>query len=90
MNSRVKNTATIPQKVTLVCILGLLLFLPPAPCGAREYDVAYTDAKTLKAMCKDHGEFQESDTSYHCTYKKQGNIRECSKQTKRCLMVTPK
>jgi hypothetical protein len=56
--------------------------------NAKTYNVANTSKKGMKKMCAGHGTFGSGENSYSCTYKN-GNIRECSRATKKCITETP-
>jgi hypothetical protein len=56
---------------------------------ARTYQVHFHNQATLKSLCKKGGgKFNSGHASYSCTYKN-GNIRECNRETKKCVTETP-
>ena len=76
--------------VTPLVIATLLLgCLAGQTAEAREYVVKNIGMKGLASSCgRGGGEFVETEGGYHCNYQN-GNIRECSKSTKKCVVVTP-
>lgn len=56
---------------------------------AKTFKVHFHNEKTLKALCaRGGGKFNSGEASYSCTYKN-GNIRECSREQKKCIVETP-
>jgi hypothetical protein len=57
---------------------------------AKTYQVHYHNKATLKSLCKKGGgKFNSGEVSYSCTYKN-GNVRECNRNSKQCIVDTPK
>jgi hypothetical protein len=57
---------------------------------AKTYQVHYHNQATLKSLCKKGGgKFNSGSASYSCTYKN-GNVRECNRDSKQCIVDTPK
>ena len=56
---------------------------------ARTYTVKYMGEKAMAGICSGHGVSGSGENSYSCTYPN-GNIRECNRETKKCIMDTPK
>jgi hypothetical protein len=51
--------------------------------------VAYLSEKGLKSTCgKGGGTFQSTEHGHACNYKN-GNIRDCNRTTKTCVVTTP-
>lgn len=78
---------------TFISVLVAIAAL--AYCGiqiaeAKEYKAAKMSEGALKAACKrGGGAFNSGDNDYSCSYKN-GNLRDCSKKTGECIVITPK
>ncbi|MEO6014655.1 MAG: hypothetical protein ABIQ30_13845 [Devosia sp.] len=55
---------------------------------ARTYSVKYMGEKAMAGICSGNGVSGSGENSYSCTYPN-GNIRECNRQTKKCITETP-
>lgn len=72
----------------IVLIVSAVLIAVPSFVQAKEYKVAYLGERALKAACdRGKGKSGSGINSYSCTYKN-GNIRECNRKTKKCIVVT--
>lgn len=74
---------------SLLCfsaILGLSLLTYSA--SAKEFNASYQSKASLRASClKAGGKYTNGQNSYYCNFKS-GNLKECSKRVKRCIIVT--
>lgn len=76
---------------TFLILLTAIVTLGSATVSthAKEYVVKNIGKTGLKNSCaRGGGTFTDGENSYACTYEN-GNIRECSKRTGDCIVVTP-
>jgi len=77
------------MKTLSFALLSLALIASIQPAEAKTYNVKYMGEGALKAACaRGGGSFNSGTNDYACTYKN-GNIRDCNRQTKKCVTETP-
>jgi hypothetical protein len=75
--------------ISISSAVMLAVVATTSAADAKQYNVAFLGERALKEACKAGGGSSTSGAnSYACTYKN-GNIRECSRKTKKCIVETP-
>src|SRR4051812_36399229 len=78
------------MKTLSLTLLALILIAGSQPAFAKTYNVKYMGEGALKGACAaGGGSFNSGTSDYACTYKN-GNIRDCNRETKKCITSTPK